>query len=487
MKIFKHFSLFFVALITITSCTRNPVTGKREIVLMSKSQELAMGQQYDPEIIKQYGLYDNKILQNLLDTKGKEMGKISHRPEIDYKFRLLDSPVVNAFAVPGGYVYFTRGIMAHFNNEAEMAGVLGHEIGHITARHSAKQYSRQTMIQALYVGGLIFSPQFRNFADLANQGMGLLFLRFSRAHERQSDQLGVEYSTDIGYNSHKMAEFFGTLEKLSSQSGSLPQFLSTHPDPGDRYRVVNEYTDTMQQRKNVTDTNLKVNRDSYLSLIDGLLFGNDPKQGFVENDKFYHPELLFEFEIPKTWTTNNTPSQVQLIPEGGKSVILFELEAGSDLNTAANAVIERNKITVIEQNSTTVNGNQALAIIGEFKQAGQNGQEGADLRLLTYLIKYNNQIFKFIGLAAKADFNSYFGNFQNTMTSFKKLTDQSKINKLPERIKIVSVKKTGSLQSALADYSINANKYEELSILNGMELNETIQSGTKFKILELRQ
>lgn len=470
----------------VLSCTRNPVTGKREVVLMTKSQELAMGQQYDPEIIKQYGLLDNKTLQNLLDTKGRQMAAISHRPELDYKFRLLDSPVVNAFAVPGGYVYFTRGIMAHFNNEAEMAGVLGHEIGHITARHSAKQYSRQTMMQALFIGGLIFSPQFANFADLANQGLGLLSLRFSRAHERQSDQLGVEYSTEVGYNSHKMADFFGTLERLSEKSGGLPQFLSTHPDPGDRYRVVNEYTDTMQQRKNVSDATLKVNRDGYLSLIDGLLYGEDPKQGFVENNKFYHPELLFDFEIPNGWTTNNTPSQVQLIPEGGKAVILFELEAGTDLNVAANTVIDRNKISVIERNNTNVNGNPALAILGEFTQAGQNGQQGADLRVLTYLIRYDNKIFKFIGLSAKADFNSYFGNFQSTMTSFDKLTDQSKINKLPQRIKIVAAKKTGSLQNAFKDYNVASKSYEELSILNGMQLNETINAGTKFKILENR-
>jgi predicted Zn-dependent protease len=470
----------------ITSCSRNPVTGKRELNFISKKQELAMGAEYDPQIIAQFGSYEDKNLQNLINRVGLSMAKNSHRPDLDYQFRILDSPVVNAFAVPGGYIYFTRGILAHFNNEAELAGVMGHEIGHITAKHSVKQLTNQTILQTLFVAGIIFSPEFAQLADLANQGIGLLFLRFSRANERESDKLGVQYSTEQGYNAHEMAEFFKTLERMGGEAGSLPQFLSTHPDPGQRYISVNNYTDTLQSRMNISSSQLKVNRNSYLDLIDGIIVGEDPKLGYVENDRFYHPELRLVFDIPQQWQTNNTPSQVQLIPESGKAVILFELEAGNDLNGAANIVIERNKINVIERNNTTVNGNQALAILGEFTQNSGNSQT-TKLRILTYLIKYNNQIYKFIGLSADSDFNGYFGNFQNTMTSFKKLTDSSKINKLPTRLKIVSVKQTGSLKSVLDSYNTDQVDYEKLSLLNGMDLNETIKSGSKIKILEKKK
>jgi predicted Zn-dependent protease len=452
---------------------------------MTKSQEIAMGKEYDPQIVASYGLYDDKSLQNLINRLGQNMAKNSHRPALDYEFKILDSPVVNAFAVPGGYVYFTRGILAHFNNEAELAGVLGHEIGHITARHSAKQFSRQTMMQALFIGGLIFSPEFAQVADIANQGIGLLFLRFSRAHERESDKLGVQYSTEQGYDANKMAEFFKTLDRLSGDGGSLPQFLSTHPDPGQRYQKVNDYADTLQERSNLT--NLKVNRDGYLDMIDGLMVGEDPKQGYVEGGKFYHPELLFEFDIPDGWDTNNSPAQVQLIPEGGKAVILFELEPGNNLSSAANTVIERNKINVIEQNNTDVNGNQAIAILGEFTQEGQNGQPGTNLRIITYLIKYNNLIYKFIGLSAEEDFNNYFGKFQGTMNSFKKLTDQYKINKLPTRIKIVKAKRSGTLQSAFQAQGVDQADYKKLALLNGMELTSQITSGMKFKVLEMKK
>lgn len=174
---------------------------------MSEGQELALGKESDPSIIAQYGVYENAQLQAFITEKGKQMAAISHRPNLNYEFKILDSPVVNAFAVPGGYVYFTRGIMGHFNNEAEFAGVLGHEIGHIAAKHSAQQYSKQMLTQVLFIGGMIVSEDFRKFADVAEQGIGLLFLKFSRDNETESDKLGVEYSTKIGYDAHEMAGF----------------------------------------------------------------------------------------------------------------------------------------------------------------------------------------------------------------------------------------------------------------------------------------
>ena len=150
---------------------------------MSESQEIAMGQQSDPSIVAQFGLYQDETLQNFIEEKGQEMAVVSHRPNLKYEFKILDSPVVNAFAVPGGYVYFTRGIMAHFNNEAEFAGVLGHEIGHITARHSVKQYTNSMLAQIGLIAGVIIKPEFAQYLDVASEGRQLLFLRFGRDDE----------------------------------------------------------------------------------------------------------------------------------------------------------------------------------------------------------------------------------------------------------------------------------------------------------------
>jgi len=214
------------------SCARNPVTGKKQFNLMSENQELAMGKQSDPSVVAQFGLYAHPQMQRFLDQKGQEMAAISHRSDLKFEFKLLDSPVVNAFALPGGYVYFTRGIMAHFNNEAQFAGVLGHEIGHVTARHSARQYSRSILAQVGLIAGMVISPEFARFGNEASQAMQLLLLKHGRDAESESDMLGVDYSSQIGYDAHEIAGFFHILDRLTDgPEGLFPTFLSTHPDP----------------------------------------------------------------------------------------------------------------------------------------------------------------------------------------------------------------------------------------------------------------
>jgi len=243
--------LFWMAtLCSLSSCKTNPVTGKKELNFMSEQKEIALGKESDPAIVASYGLYEDEKMQKFIDEKGQEMARISHRPHLNYEFKILDSPVVNAFAVPGGYVYFTRGIMAHFNNEAEFAGVLGHEIGHITARHSAKQYSKQMLGQVGLIAGVVLSPGVRNNFQQIQQGMGLLFLKFGRDAESQSDMLGVEYSTEVGYDSEYMAGFFKTLSRMreGTESETIPTFMSTHPDPGDRYNKVKQLTEKEQAK-----------------------------------------------------------------------------------------------------------------------------------------------------------------------------------------------------------------------------------------------
>src|SRR5688572_30656312 len=229
MKKYITISCLIATVSLLTDCARNPVTGKKQVVLMSEAQEIAMGKEADPQIIAQFGLYEDSALQRFLAEKGKQMAAISHRPNLDYQFRIVNSEVINAFAVPGGYVYFTRGIMAHFNNEAEMAGVLGHELGHVTARHSVAQQRNAILGQIGIIAGVVIAPDLAQFAESASQGLSLLLLKFGRDAERESDRLGVEYSTKIGYDAQQMANFFNTLKRQSQASGQqeLPGFLST--------------------------------------------------------------------------------------------------------------------------------------------------------------------------------------------------------------------------------------------------------------------
>jgi len=469
------------SILLFSSCARNPVTGKKELMLMSESQEIALGKQSDPAIVAQYGLYQDDKLQSFINEKGKEMGAISHRPELEYTFRILDSRVVNAFALPGGYIYFTRGIMAHFNNEAEFAGVLGHEIGHVTARHSAKQYSAQIAGQLGLMIGVIASEDFRQFAGDASQALGLLFLKFGRDHESQSDELGVSYSTAIGYNAHEMADFFETLNRIQERAGaSIPTFLSTHPNPADRYQKVHEHSEAAQA--GIDATALKVNGDKYLQMIDGIIYGDDPRQGYTDNFVFYHPELRFSFPYPRSWTLYNSPSQVQIAPEDGKALMVLSLSPEKSLSTAVSSDIEQYGYQVIESRNVNLNGYQASVSVADLEQTDPNtGAVTQSLRLLNYFIADGELVYIFRGMSQKADFNGYVNDFKETMGSFSKLTDAARINVTPVRVHVRKATRSAALQDVLMALDQDQKDFEELSIINGMQLNDTVERGTLVK------
>ena len=463
----------------LPSCAINPVTGKKEVMFMSEEQEIAIGREADPQIVSMYGHYEDADLQKFIQERGTAMAAISHRAHLNFEFKILDSPVVNAFAVPGGYVYFTRGILAHFTNEAEFAGVLGHEIGHVTARHSAQQQTKATIAQVLFVGGLIVSPAFRAFSDVAQQSLQLLFLKYSRDNETQSDELGVEYSTKIGYDAHHMAQFFRTLDRLSgdSEAGSLPTFLSTHPHPVDRFRKVERLATEWQSK--TPSASYVTNRNEYLRRIDGLIYGEDPRQGYVENNVFYHPVMLFQYPIPSGWRTHNSPQQVQMAPQDGKAVIILTLTPGNSLEQAANDILTKYELKLIDSKKVTVHNLPALAMLSD----QVNQESGQTLRIQTYLIQYNDLIYTFHGLSLAGDFHSYQQHFNATMTGFNVLRDRAKINVKPEKISIETVSRTGTLSTIFSQFQVPQNRHEELAVLNGLTLDQTVERGTLIKIV----
>lgn len=483
LKLFTY-GLLITFSFSLYNCARNPVTGKRQVVFMSEEQEIALGREADPQIIAQYGLYEDKALQDFINEKGKAMAAVSHRPQLEYHFRIVDSEVLNAFAVPGGYVYFTRGILAHFNDEAQFAGVLGHEIGHITARHSVVQQRNAMLGQLGIIAGVVISPEFAKFAETASQGLSLLFLKFGRDDERQGDQLGVEYSSKIGYDAHQMADFFTTLQRQSAKAGSdgLPEFLSTHPDPGDRNVTVHKLADEWKTKLNLTSA--KVNRDSYLKRIEGLVYGEDPRQGFLENNMFYHPDLKFQFPVPQGWNYQNTPMRVQMAPPDGKALMYLTLAPGSSLRESAQQMAEQNGLTIQEIQETTINGLSALRMIADaLPQTQQQAAQQPALRTLSYFIRHGNNQYQILGVSALTNFNQYQPTFLNTMRNFKPLTDTEKINRKPERIRIKTVASNTTLREALQVFKVPAARMEEMAILNGMQLSDKLQKGTLIKTI----
>ncbi len=471
-------AIFLIALISwAISCAVNPVTKKREFVLLSEADEIGLGKQTDAQVLQMYGRYESPALDSYLNSIGQDLAKLSHRPHLKWKFKVLDSPVINAFAVPGGYIYLTRGILAYLNNEAELAGVIGHEIGHVTARHSVQQYTRAAGTQMLLGVGSAMSETFRKYAGVAQFGVSMLFLKYSRDDERQADQLGVEYSAKGGYDATHMANFFVTLERMqpSEDGGGLPEWFSTHPNPTDRVKSIQ--TDAQKWKTKLAKNQYVVDKNEYLQKINGVVYGPDPRQGYVEGNMFYHPTLKFQFPVPAQWELNNTPTQVQMYTKQQDAIMIFTLTEANSPSAAADKFVSESQAIVISSDRKSVNGLTAHRLNTEI------ASEQTKIKVQSYFIQLNNQVFVFHGYTTSDQFSGYSGQFSQTMTQFKRLTDPAKMNVKPNKL---DIRKTGAqttLQNALKSFNVSTDQLEELAIINGMELNETVPAGTMLKVV----
>jgi predicted Zn-dependent protease len=473
--VYTCFGIVAMALF-LFSCATNPVTGRTELMLLSEQDEIAMGRSTDPQVVQTYGIYANRDLASYIGNLGRRMGSISHRPQLTYEFKVMDSPVINAFAVPGGYVYLTRGILAYLNSEAELAGVMGHEIGHITARHSAQQYSKAQIAQLGLGLGSLLSPAFADFAGLAAQGVGVLFLKFSRDNEREADSLGVEYSSKVGYDAREMTNFFNTLNRMEKGTqGSLPDFLSTHPNPDNRVGAIMASSQQWQSQLNLT--NPKINRGTYLSKIDGLVFGDDPRQGFVENNRFYHPQLKFMFPVPSGWKLENLPAQVQIVSGDEQAAILFNMGSEATLAAEARTFLKESGATVLSQKETNVNGFKSLVLASSL--ASRSGV----LTVLSYFISRDAAIFVFHGFAAQENFDAHRSEFQKTMHGFQTLSDPAKLAVQPDRIGIRTIGRRMTLSQALRELGTPEADLKKLAQMNGGALTAELPANSQIKVI----
>jgi predicted Zn-dependent protease len=454
----------------------NPVSGGPELMLLSESDEIKLGKQTDAEVRKQYGVYEDQQLNAYLNGMCQRLAGLSHRPNLPYRLEIVDAPVVNAFAVPGGYVYLTRGILAYIDSEAELAGVMGHELGHITARHSAQQYSRAQLAQfGMVVGGLFLGDL---ASGLAQFGVGMLFLSFSRDNERQADALGVEYASRAGYDGKELAAFFETLERMNpgSDRSGLPGWFSTHPSPEDRVVAVRKEAGEWQQKLGLREP--KVNRDVYLRHIDGLVYGDDPRLGYVDEGVFYHPDMKFQFPVPANWKVNNTHSQVQMVNENKDGIILFSVATARSPAEAAGKFTQANRATVLASDSVTVGGFPAHRLVCDVRVQNEV------IRVVSYFIQRDNSIFYFYGLSNPSAFEKYLSTFEGTMRGFRELSDPKRINVKPDRVRLRTTKTAGTVESSLRSMGIPKDDLENTALLNGMELNENLPAHTLVKVIE---
>jgi predicted Zn-dependent protease len=418
-----------VSLALVSACATNPATGKKQIMLVGEAQEIAMGQEADKEVASSLGLYPDDALQAYVATLGKELAARGERPSLPWTFRVVDDAAVNAFALPGGYIYVTRGILTHLNSEAELASVIGHEIGHVTARHTVSQISKSQLATLGLVAGMIVSPELARFGDLAQAGMQLMFLKFGRNDEQQADDLGLRYMTREDYDPREMVEVFSVLDRLDQTSGEgrLPAWLSTHPAPANRaQRIQSEI-----QAQHLSGT--RVEAPDFLQRVDGMVFGENPREGFFEGGTFFHPDLRFQLRFPSGWKTQNQKQAVGAISPQQDAIVVMTLVPGRSAEEAANEFLRQQGLRPAGAERTSVHG--LPAVTGLFEAvADQTPIAGR----VTF-VEHGDKVYRLLGYTPSTRWGSYDRLFSESLASFAPLTDRRYLDVQPKRVKVVSV------------------------------------------------
>jgi predicted Zn-dependent protease len=451
----------------VASCARNPVTGKNELSLVSEGQEIQMGQQAAQEVAQSIGFVDDPELQAYVADIGKRMAAKSERPNLPWEFHVVNDAAVNAFAIPGGFIYVTRGLLAHMNTEAELASVLGHEIGHVTARHSVQQISK-AQLATLGLGiGSILSSDVAQLAGVASQGLGVLFLKYGRDAETQADDLGFRYALGLNYDVREMANVFETLNRASQVGGGtggrLPEWLSTHPNPENRVARTQARLDTLQAPLG----NTIVGRDEFLRRIDGLTFGEDPRQGFFEGGMFYHPDMQFQLQFPDGWRTQNTPSAVVALSPKEDAIIQLGLAGNAPPREAASKFLSQEGIQAGDASTSSINGNQAAT---SYFQA--QTQQGVIEGIVSF-ISYGGRTFGLMGYTPQGGLRSYDDDLRGTINSFDRLRNSAALSVKPALLQLVRLPSQMTLAQFNSQYP-STTSIEELAIINEVEGPESV-------------
>ncbi len=469
--------LFIIFLLPVlASCSANPATGRQQFAgLMSPQQEIKVGAQEHQKVLKQYGLYNDEKLQGFLDDVGKRIAQYTEREDVNYKFYLLDSPQVNAFALPGGYVYLTRGIMALAGNEAEFASVVGHEIGHITGRHSAERYSRSvvTGLGAQIISIAVGEPGVSNALGL---GSNLYLSSHSRRQESEADSLGIRYLSRAGYAPQAAESFFKRMQlnqvlenKKAKRKGGLPSYLSTHPAVGDR--VTKTGAEAVQYGKEGI-----LNRDKYLRLIDGMTFGDSAAQGFVKGQNFYHPKIGFAFKAPHDYQIINGAQQV--VMKGEHAVIAFDLAGNKDRYSPSRYLkdVWLAKYTLDDLQEVRVNGMRAATASVNVEKNKQS------VTLRFFVINWQDGQFARFFVEMPRNY-AKAKELRNSVYSFRRLSQRERDTLKPYRIRIVTSKRGDTVASLSKRMSIEKFKEEQFRVINGLGPRDQIEANRLYKIV----
>jgi predicted Zn-dependent protease len=468
----KFLALGMAGIAFLAACSTNPATGKSQLALVSEGQEIAMGRQSDSAVTQEMGLINDTGVQNYVGAIGTKLAQVSERPQLEWSFKVVDDPVVNAFAIPGGFVYITRGILGYLNNEAQLAAVMGHETGHVTARHSVEQISRSQLAQLGLGIGMILSPTVASLGQAASAGLSVLFLKFSRDDESQADELGLRYMTKLGYDPKEMASVMSELGRVSAAEGGgkSPEWLETHPDPVNREQAI-------QQRIAAGNlTGNTVGAETFLSHVNGLMFGPNPREGFFRKDLFLHPDLALQMQFPSGWQTANQKQAVMAMSPEQDAMIQMAIVPQKSLDAAAQAFFGSQGIQASQPQRTRVG--EFDGVVGEFTA---QTQEGGQIRGMAGFVLYNSNVYQILGYGTAQGYSNNRSKIQNTIGSFARVTDREVLGMQPMRLEVVKLAQPLTLTQFNQQYPSQV-AIEKIALINQIDdMNAQIPAGRMLK------
>jgi predicted Zn-dependent protease len=481
LRYFRALFKSFCLAAALAACSVNPATGDKQFTaLMSPAQEVKVGAQEHAKILQEFGTPANDAVQAYVEKVGARVSADTERPDVQYRFFVLDSPIVNAFAIPGGYVYVTRGLLAQANSEAELAGVLGHEVGHITARHAAERYSSGvlTSLGAAVITAALDDPA---AANVIGTGTNLFMTSYSRSQESQADSLGVRYMHHAGYDPYAMASFLQNLEDYTSLENRLSgkgesqdfDYFSTHPQTADRVADVTKEAAQYPPNQKITG------RDEYLKVIDGLTWGDSASHGFVRGQDFYHPGMGFTFRAPPGWKIDNRPEQVVATGPGGGALIFDAVvnKTGADAYTYMTQSWMHGE-ALEKPEKITVNGLPGATA----SFAGRVGGQPVTIRVVAVSWQ-PGMIYRFqMSIPQNAPAET-IEELKKTTYSLRSMTAQEKASVRPYRIKIVTAGPRDTVAGLAGRMAFPDLKEERFRTLNALKPGDKIVPGQAYKII----
>ena len=474
----KIYSFSLLLIFFLVGCAVNPVTGKQDFVMITEEQEIQMGREYNSQILKMNPVYEDQELQEYVQSIGESLAIKSHRPNLIYRFTVLDSPDINAFALPGGYIYINRGLMSYFSSEEELAAVLGHEIGHVTARHSVRQYSQSQLMGIL--SAAIEVNAGRTAGNIANLASGALLSGYGREMELEADDLGAQYIYQDGYSPQGMYDVLSVLKdqeiyakKIAEQRGQEPRsyhgVFASHPSNDLRLQEVLDNVSNSYQKGN------ERKKDVYLEKIDGMVYGDSEKSGVRRGNKFYHGPLNLFMSSPKSWEIINTPNQLIFMSPFGEAVLQITLE---DLNFKESPENYLRRFASSTYDDMTINVNGFEGFTAKAYRAGKETRMA--------VIFKDDQAYQFLGYSKNnySNISKFDTEFLNIINSFRNLKAEEQVLSKPLRLKIYKVNEGDSYESLASNSSINTNAEDQLRLINGDYPDKKLEEGRLIKIVQ---